>query len=93
MVVPGSIGVFVLYLVVLRSWPASKAAYLFVAIPFVTLALSVWLDGEKIGPGVVVGGLLVLAGVYFGALRASQRRPPTDSALDAEGGVLPVERR
>ena len=88
--VPGSIGVFVLYLVVLRAWPASKAAYLFVVIPFVTLALSVWLDGEKVGPGVVAGGLLVLAGVYFGALR---RRPPTDSALDAEGGVLPVEQR
>jgi len=89
MVVPGSIGVFVLYLLVLRSWPASKAAYLFVVIPFVTLALSAWLDAEKVGPGVVVGGLLVLAGVYFGALR---RRPPTDSVLDAEGGVLPVER-
>ncbi|HZM78701.1 MAG TPA: EamA family transporter [Candidatus Limnocylindrales bacterium] len=89
LVIPGSIGVFVLYLLVLRSWPASKAAYLFVVIPFVTLALSAWLDQEKVGPGVVVGGLLVLAGVYFGALR---RRPPTDSVLDAEGGVLPVER-
>lgn len=89
-VVFGSIGVFLLYLLVLREWPASKATYLFVLIPFVTVALSVWLDGEKVGPGTAVGGLLVLAGVYFGALR----KPPTDkdSALDAESGVLPVDR-
>jgi drug/metabolite transporter (DMT)-like permease len=59
--------------VVLREWAASKASYIFVLIPFVTLALSVWLDNETVGPGVAVGGLLVLAGVYFGALRPSRR--------------------
>lgn len=69
LVLCGSIGVFVLYLLVLRSWPASRAAYIFVLIPLVTVVLSAWLDEEKFGPGVVVGGLLVLAGVYFGALR------------------------
>jgi drug/metabolite transporter (DMT)-like permease len=90
LVVCGSIGVFVLYLIVLRSWPASRAAYIFVLIPLVTVVLSAWLDDEQVGPGMAVGGLLVLAGVYFGALR---RRPPTSSALDPEGGVLPVEQR
>jgi drug/metabolite transporter (DMT)-like permease len=65
----GSVVVFVLYVVVLRYWSASRAAYEFVLIPVVTLALSAWLDDEPIGPGLVLGGLLVLAGVYVGALR------------------------
>jgi hypothetical protein len=31
--------------------------------------LSAWIDDEPIGAGLVLGGLLVLAGVYVGALR------------------------
>jgi hypothetical protein len=54
--------VFVLYLVVLRYWAASRAAYAFVLIPFVTVVLSAWLDNEPLGPGLLLGGLLVLAG-------------------------------
>jgi drug/metabolite transporter (DMT)-like permease len=71
MVLLGSVAVFVLYLVVLHDWPASRAAYIFVLIPFVTVALSAWLDNEHIGIGFAAGGMLVLAGVYFGALRHS----------------------
>ena len=72
-VVVGSILVFLLYLAVLGRWPASRAAYVFVVIPFVTVALSAWLDDEPVGPELVAGGLLVLAGVYVGALRRAQR--------------------
>ena len=75
LVLVGSVVVFVLYLVVLRYWTASRAAYLFVLIPFVTVVLSVWLDDEPVGAGLVFGGLLVLAGVYVGALRPA-RVPP-----------------
>jgi len=79
-VVPiGSIVVFLLYLVVLRYWHASRAAYEFVLIPFVTVALSAWLDDEPIGLGLVLGGLLVLAGVYVGALRPAVEREPADA--------------
>jgi len=42
LVVAGSVVVFVLYLVVLRYWAASRAAYAFVLIPFVTVLLSAW---------------------------------------------------
>jgi drug/metabolite transporter (DMT)-like permease len=76
LVVVGSVVVFVLYLVVLRYWAASRAAYGFVLIPFVTVVLSAWLDDEPLGPGLLLGGLLVLAGVFFGALRPA-RPPPT----------------
>lgn len=69
--------VFVLYLVELQHWAASRAAYAFVIIPFVTVVLSAWLDAEPIGPGLVLGGPLVLAGVYVGALRPG---PPRGSA-------------
>ena len=81
----GSVVVFVLYLVVLRYWAASRAAYAFVLIPFVTVVLSAWLDNEPLGPGLLLGGLLVLAGVYVGALRPTDRRPrPAGSPLSAD---------
>ena len=65
----GSVLVFVLYLVVLRYWEASRAAYEFVLIPVVTVVLSAWLDNEPLGFGLLIGGPLVLLGVYVGALR------------------------
>jgi len=79
LVVVGSAVVFVLY------WAASRAAYAFVLIPFVTVLLSAWLDNEPLGPGLLLGGLLVLAGVYVGALRPTDRRPrPAGSPLPAD---------
>jgi drug/metabolite transporter (DMT)-like permease len=72
LVVIGSVVVFLLYLVVLRYWAASRASYGFVIIPFVTVVLSGWLDNEPLGLGLVLGGLLVLAGVYVGALRPAR---------------------
>ncbi len=75
LVAVGSIVVFLLYLFVLRHWAASRAAYVFVLIPFVTVLLSAWLDDEPVGAELVLGGLLVLAGVYAGALRPAQARP------------------
>ena len=36
------------------------------------VALSAWLDDEPIRGGLVLGGLLVLAGVYVGALRPAR---------------------
>jgi drug/metabolite transporter (DMT)-like permease len=70
----GSVGVFLLYLFVLGRWVASRAAYSFVLIPIVTVLLSAWLDDEPVGWGLVVGGALVLSGVYVGALRERQER-------------------
>jgi drug/metabolite transporter (DMT)-like permease len=77
----GSIGVFLLYLSVLNRWVASRAAYTFVLIPVVTVALSAWLDDEPLGWGLVVGGVLVLVGVYVGALREPE---PVEKVEPAE---------
>jgi len=68
----GSLGVFLLYLFVLRRWVASRAAYSFVLIPIVTVVLSAWLDDEPLGFGLLTGGALVLLGVYVGVLRAPE---------------------
>jgi drug/metabolite transporter (DMT)-like permease len=69
MVLLGSGPVFVLYVVVVRLWSASRAAYTFVVIPLVTVLLSAWIDDEPLGVALLLGGALVLSGVYVGALR------------------------
>jgi drug/metabolite transporter (DMT)-like permease len=69
----GSIAVFLLYLFVLGRWEASRASYSFVLIPIVAIVVSAWLDDEPVGLGLVLGGALVLCGVYVGALRAPTR--------------------
>src|SRR3954468_9147291 len=72
LVLVGSVVVFVLFLFMLRHWAASRTAYVYVLVPFVTVALSAWLDDEPVGAGLVLGGILVLIGVYVGALRPAQ---------------------
>jgi drug/metabolite transporter (DMT)-like permease len=86
LVVIGSVVVFLLYLVVLRYWAASRASYGFVIIPFVTVLLSAWLDNEPVGVALVLGGLLVLAGVYVGALRAARAH---SGAVNAKTDIGP----
>jgi drug/metabolite transporter (DMT)-like permease len=78
-VVGGSL-LFVLYVFVLKRWAASRAAYLFVLAPFLTFVLSARLDDEPLGPGLVVGGAFIVAGVYVGALRQSSSRSPAASS-------------
>jgi drug/metabolite transporter (DMT)-like permease len=65
---------FVLYVVVLNRWAASRAAYLFVVAPFLTFLLSARLDDEALGPGLLLGGAFIVAGVYVGALRPQPQR-------------------
>ena len=80
LVLAGSIGVFWLYVFVLRTWTASAASYQLVVIPLVTVPVSAWLQEEKITAAFAVGSVLVLAGVYIGALR---RPAPARSARSA----------
>jgi drug/metabolite transporter (DMT)-like permease len=80
LVVVGSVVVFGLYVFVLRHWSASRTAYAFAITPIVTVLLSTWLDDEPVGPGLVLGGALVLAGVYVGALRPVGDEMPASEA-------------
>jgi drug/metabolite transporter (DMT)-like permease len=69
LVAVGSILVFGLYVLVLRYWNASRAAYTFVVVPVVTVLVSAWLDDEPVRLSLLIGGALVVVGVYVGALR------------------------
>jgi drug/metabolite transporter (DMT)-like permease len=69
MVILGSGGVFILWVYVLKRWKASRAAYNFVLLPPITLVFSLWILDERVGVELILGGLLVLTGVYIGALR------------------------
>ena len=87
LVAVGSVVVFVLFLLVLRHWSAGRTAYQFALIPIVTVALSVWLDDEPLTSSLVLGGLLVLGGVYVGALRL---RPEQRSAVSGIAADRPA---
>ena len=78
----GSVVVFLLHVYVVQSWSASRTSYVMVLIPFVTVVLSAWLDQESVTTGLALGGLLVIAGVYVGALRQTRvpaSGPPSTS--------------
>jgi len=72
MVIVGSGVVFMLWVYVLQRWEASRAAYNFVLLPITTLILSHWITGEQVGVELVLGGVLILIGVYIGAVRPNR---------------------
>jgi drug/metabolite transporter (DMT)-like permease len=82
LVVLGSVGLFALFLYVLKRWTASGASYQFVLMPIIAVLLGALLAGEPISAGVVLGGAIVLAGVYVGAL--SRRKAPAPAPPEKE---------
>ena len=76
----GSVGLFVLVLLVVRRWTASASSYMFVLFPVVTLALAAWLVDEAVTLPAVIGAALVMAGVWFGALSSAQTPPTSGTA-------------
>ena len=68
LIVPGSLAVFWLFVFVLRRWTASAVSFEFLLIPLATIPISAVLTGEVITPLMLVGGAIILTGVYFGAL-------------------------
>ena len=56
---------FVLYLVVIQHWSASRAAYVFVIIPVITIVLSAWLDDAPLTAELLPSAPLILPGVYL----------------------------
>lgn len=87
----GSVAVFSLYLFVLKTWTASATSYEFVLIPFVTVGLGVWLLDEKVTIAFAGGAVLVLAGVYIGALSGKKEAPPAALPV-ASTACAPIQR-
>jgi drug/metabolite transporter (DMT)-like permease len=79
LVVAGSVLTFILYVMLIDRWGPSRSSYAFVVIPIVTITLSAWLDDEPLTASLLIGGPLVLFGVYLGALRhRSARESPAE---------------
>ncbi|MDQ3974379.1 MAG: EamA family transporter, partial [Actinomycetota bacterium] len=70
----GSVGLFVLVLLVVRRWTASATSYMFVLFPVVTMALGAALADEPVTGQAVTGAALVMLGVWLGALSPGARR-------------------
>ena len=64
----GSGLLFYLYLYVLQRWTASATAYSFLLFPISATLLGAWLLGEPVTGRFALGGLIVMTGVYIGAL-------------------------
>jgi drug/metabolite transporter (DMT)-like permease len=67
----GSVVVFSLFLYVISRWSASATSYSMLLMPLVAVAGSTALAGESVTPAFLIGGAIVLAGVYVGAFAPS----------------------
>lgn len=79
LVLGGSIVMFALYLYALRRWTASAVSYVTLLMPMITVPFAAVLFGEQISPTFVLGGVVVLVGVYVGAFL--KIRPRRSSAI------------
>ena len=70
LVLPGSVGVFLLYLHVLTRWTATAASYTFLLIPVATVIIAAQLLGEVVTVSFLIGATLAIAGVWV-AMRSS----------------------
>ena len=67
--VAASVGLFLCVLVVVQRWTASSTSYIFVLMPVVAVVLGAVVADEEITLTTVLGGAIVCAGVYLGAIR------------------------
>jgi drug/metabolite transporter (DMT)-like permease len=68
LILPGTVGVFLLFLFLLRHWTATAVSTQFVLAPVVGITLGAILLAEPISPPIVIGAGLVVAGVWLGAI-------------------------
>ena len=75
LVLLGSVGLFILTLLVVRRWAASMMSYVFVLFPVVTMLGEAWLLGEPLTARGLIGAAVVMGGVWFGALARRSTGP------------------
>jgi drug/metabolite transporter (DMT)-like permease len=88
LVVLGSVGLFVLTLLVVRLWTASASAYMFVLFPVGAMLFDAWLHGVPLTLRGVSGAVVVMASVWFGAMSPGARSDarPTPALTPADSG-------
>lgn len=88
LVVFGSVAMFALYLYTLARWTASAVSYMTLLLPLVTISAAAVLTGERVTTAVLIGGAVILAGVYIGAFLKIRPRRSSASALPE---CLPID--
>ncbi len=68
----GTLLLFAAQVFIVRRWTASAASYVFVVIPVVAATLGILLAGERLSVSLLIGGALILTGVFVGALLRSK---------------------
>jgi len=73
-------------------------SYSTLLLPFVSVTVATLLTGEAFSIAFLIGGLVMLAGVYIGAFGSGRRRPSTATSMpeclpvDDCGAALPTRR-
>jgi drug/metabolite transporter (DMT)-like permease len=70
----GSVGMFILFLYVVKNWTASATVYAVTLMPIVAIPVAAVMVGEQVTLPTLAGAGLVIAAVYIGALRKEQPR-------------------
>jgi drug/metabolite transporter (DMT)-like permease len=71
--IAATVVLFVSVLLVVQRWTASSTSFIFVLMPVVAVALGALIADEQITVNTVLGGAIVCAGVYLGALARAGR--------------------
>ena len=77
LVIAGTVVMFAAYVYALGRWTASAVSYSTLLLPLLTVPLAALLTGETVTLWLVIGGVIILVGVYVGAF---MRRPQRWSA-------------
>ena len=73
LVLLGTIALFLLWIFVLKHWSATTTSYQLVLAPIITLVLANILRGEPISTMTILGGVIVISGVYLGAISLAKK--------------------
>jgi drug/metabolite transporter (DMT)-like permease len=90
----GSVALFQLFLFVIHRWTASATAYAVTGMPVVAVGLGALMLDQPITLPVLVGGAMVMAAVYVGAISGAGRGGGEDPARNLVGpvvGIAPTE--
>ena len=103
LVLLGSVAMFMFFLYVIERWTASATSYTLLLMPLVTAVAAAVALAEPITVTLVVGGTLVVAGVYVGAFAPSlstllpglvrRAEPATEPATEAAAPGPPTLER
>jgi drug/metabolite transporter (DMT)-like permease len=78
----GSVAVFGLFVFLLGRWPATAVSYSLLLQPLAALLYSALLLNEPLTPSLLLGGAVILAGVYIGAF-TGPRTAKVDEAVSS----------